>query len=299
MSTVHYKHCPVCDSTDIHPSFQAKDFTVSGEEFEVWQCNACTLSFTQDAPDAASIAPYYKSEAYISHTNTSKGFINALYQKVRKYTIGQKVRMIRSNTVASGHILDLGCGTGAFLNAMKESGWKATGLEPDEDARAKAKALYGLEPLPAEAFYGLTPYSFDAVTMWHVLEHVHELHGYIEQIKSLLNASGKLFVAVPNYSSHDANAYGAEWAAYDVPRHLYHFTPQSMKVLLQRHGMTIKEKKPMWFDSFYISMLSSKYKNGGTNWFGAPVTGMISNLKALGNKDKCSSVIYIIQKVSS
>ena len=138
--------------------------------------------------------------------------------------------------------------------------------------------------------------TFDAITLWHVLEHVHDLQGYITKLKLLLKENGKLFIAVPNYTSNDAVIYKEFWAAYDVPRHLYHFSPQSMKMLIEKHGMRIEQYKPMWYDSFYVSMLSSKYKNGKTNLTASFFNGLRSNSKAIGNVERCSSVVYIIKK---
>lgn len=270
---------------------------VSQELFTIWQCGECSLRFTQDVPDKESIGPYYKSEDYISHTDTDKGLVNKLYRQVRSFTLKQKADLIRRQTsMQTGSLLDVGSGTGAFLNAMKTAGWKVTGVEPDGGARAVAKKQYGIDTMAAENLFDLPASSFDAITLWHVLEHVHELHGYIEQLKSLLKPSGKIFIAVPNYQSADADIYRLKWAAYDVPRHLYHFSTVAMEALIQKHGMKIETKIPMWFDSFYISMLSSKYKNGKTNWIGAGIAGLRSNFNALLDKRKCSSLIYVISR---
>jgi 2-polyprenyl-3-methyl-5-hydroxy-6-metoxy-1,4-benzoquinol methylase len=295
---VHYTSCPVCNSGNINPLLTVKDHSVSKEEFVVWQCGDCTLRFTQDVPDENNIGRYYKSEDYISHTNTDKGFINKAYQKVRDYTLQQKAKLIIDETdIVKGNVLDIGCGTGAFLNAMKGKGWQVKGMEPDEDARKLAKQLYGLSIDEPMSINELNDQSFDAITLWHVLEHVHQLHDYVEQLKRLLKPGGKLFIAVPNYQSKDAAAYRLYWAAYDVPRHLYHFSPKAVNVLMQQHGLRIEKEKPMWFDSFYISMLSSKYRNGKTNYLAAVINGVKSNLAALMNKENCSSLIYIISKV--
>jgi 2-polyprenyl-3-methyl-5-hydroxy-6-metoxy-1,4-benzoquinol methylase len=296
MSTVHHSLCPVCGSAEIKPLLTVKDHSVSGESFVIWQCSNCTLRFTQDTPDEASIAPYYQSPDYISHSNTRKGLVNQLYQEVRNYTLNQKARLIDRSTQEKGRVLDLGAGTGAFLNTMKNKGWQTIGLEPDAGARAQAEELYGLQLGELHDMDRLTDNSFDAVTLWHVLEHVHGLHQSLDKISSLLRDEGKLFIAVPNYESLDSNAYRLYWAAYDVPRHLYHFTPKSMDVLMRRHGFRIIAKKRMWFDSFYISLLSSKYKNGHTRWLGAFFNGLKSDIKALGNKDACSSIVYVIEK---
>lgn len=294
---VHYSHCPICNSTSINPLLTVKDYTVSNEEFVIWQCGQCTLRFTQDIPDAASIGAYYQSEDYISHTNTSKGLVNQLYQRVRKLTLEQKAKLIQQVTgLSTGALLDVGCGIGAFVHTMQQKEWQATGLEPDANTRRLSKELYGLDLQDASELYSLTPTSFDAITLWHVLEHVHDLHAYIEQLKSLLNSNGRLFIAVPNYQSVDANIYGSTWAAYDVPRHLYHFTPKSIQTLMSQHGLQVISEKPMWFDSFYISMLSSKYRFGKTKLVGSFISGLRSNLTALANRERCSSLIYIIKK---
>jgi 2-polyprenyl-3-methyl-5-hydroxy-6-metoxy-1,4-benzoquinol methylase len=296
MSKVHYTHCPVCGSSDIHPLLTAKDHSVSSEEFVIWQCQSCTLRFTQDVPDESSIGPYYQSQDYISHSNTSKGLLNKLYQAVRKFTLGQKSGLVISRTTNHGRILDIGAGIGAFLNEMKGKGWDIEGIEPDYGARQQAKNLFAIDLKPTPELQHIPHNSFDAITLWHVLEHVESLQDYVALLKQLLKKNGKIFIAVPNYSSLDADLYGNRWAAYDVPRHLYHFTPRSIEVLVQKHGMKIIARKPMWFDAFYISLLSSKYRTGKTSWLGAGINGIRSNLKALLNKEKASSLIYIISK---
>jgi len=293
---IHYTACPVCSNDQFRFILRAKDHTVSGKEFEIVECSNCALRFTQDVPGPESIAPYYRSEDYISHSNTSKGWVNSLYQVVRRRTLKQKRRSIcRLSGIQKGSLLDLGSGTGAFVKEMLNYGWSVTGLEPEEDARKIAKDINGVELEDTRQFYSLPPGQFDVITMWHVLEHVHDLNGYVEQLKKLLKPSGKLFIAVPNYTSMDATYYGGNWAAYDVPRHLYHFSPLSMKTLMEKHGLTIEQYKPMWFDSFYISLLSSKYKNGKTNYVGPFLSGLRSNLKAVGNKKRCSSITYVIR----
>ena len=161
----------------------------------------------------------------------------------------------------------------------------------------KLASLYQVNALPSPEIFKLTPATYDAITMWHVLEHVHQLHEYIEQLKGLLKPDGRLFIAVPNYTSGDAQVYKENWAAYDVPRHLYHFSPQSMKILMKMHGLQVYKMQPMWFDSFYVSMLSEQYKNGKGNLISACWNGLLSNIKTLFNTEKCSSVIYIISKL--
>lgn len=292
---IHYTACPVCKNDLIQEQLTAKDYTVSQHDFSIWHCNICTARFTQDVPAQDAIGGFYASDNYISHSDTKKGVINSLYHLVRKRTMGSKRKLVvRETGMQKGMILDIGCGTGAFLDTMKHAGWDISGLEPDAVARKKAAGLYDIHPQEPNKLFELKPASFNAITMWHVLEHVHELHEYIKQIGALLSPDGKLFIAVPNYTSKDAAIYKKYWAAYDVPRHLYHFSPQSMEKLLSIHGLKLTTVKPMWFDSFYVSMLSEQYKNGKGNIPKAVFNGLLSNLKALGNVRKCSSVIYVI-----
>lgn len=296
-SIIHYNNCPVCGSETISPLLTVTDHSVTGESFVIWLCSSCTLRFTQDAPDAASIGRYYKSENYISHTKEARGLVNKVYLEARKITLRSKAKLVTDKTgLNRGTLLDVGAGTGAFLNYMQQREWIVTGLEPDADARRVAFETTGISLKEPDALQQLKTGSFDAVTLWHVLEHVHNLHANMDILKSLLQASGRLFIAVPNYTSLDADRYRSAWAAYDVPRHLYHFSPQAMRTLLQRHGLKLVAEKPMWLDAFYISLLSSKYKNGSTSWVGAAATGVLSNLKAALNREKCSSLVYIVRR---
>jgi 2-polyprenyl-3-methyl-5-hydroxy-6-metoxy-1,4-benzoquinol methylase len=296
-SLVYYQDCPFCHSQDIHPLLVAKDHTVSKENFEIWHCGHCTNRFTQSIPDLHHIAPYYRAESYVSHTDTNKGLINQLYHWVRSYTLGNKRRLIKNiSGLKEGSLLDIGAGTGAFAHTMAAAGWKVTALEPDPVARENAANKYGLQLRASEEMYTLPEASFDVITLWHVLEHVHDLHGYFERFKQLLKPHGQLVIAVPNYTSKDATIYGQHWAAWDVPRHLYHFSPKGLQQLAHLKGFDIKEMKPMWFDAFYVSMLSEQYKTGKSNLLAAFWNGLRSNLQVLGDQRKCSSVIYILSR---
>ena len=294
---VHYQNCPVCGSDAIGKVLTANDYTVSNESFEIFHCSNCQLRFTQDVPDAAHIGPYYKSEEYISHTDTSKGLINKLYQTVRKKTLKSKRKLIQKETgLRKGQLLDIGSGTGAFVNEMKQHEWIVTGLEPDEDARMIAKKSYGIELQNMSLLWQQEPESFDAITLWHVLEHIHNADEVISLFHKVLNEEGVLVIAVPNINSLDRKIYSNYWAAYDVPRHLYHFSPTSMQHLAEKHGFTIVKQKRMWFDSFYVSMLSTQYQSKKINYLIAILVGVCSTVASIFHKEKCSSLIYILQK---
>jgi SAM-dependent methyltransferase len=209
-----------------------------------------------------------------------------------------KYRLVASATrLKQGKLLDIGAGTGAFVGYMEGCGWDVTGLEPDATARKVANTDHQVQLLDIGQLFSLAQDGFDAITLWHVLEHVHDLHGYMDQLKRLIRRSGRIFIAVPNYTSYDAKVYQENWAAYDVPRHLYHFSPAAMQTLVVGHGLQLLGSQPMWYDSFYISMLSEKYRGRGRgNIVRAGFTGFVSNARAFVNKSRCSSLIYVISR---
>ncbi len=294
---VHYQQCPICSSSDLREVVRVRDFTVSGETFWILECGQCGLRITQDVPGQEEIGRYYQSEDYISHSDTSKGLVNAAYQLVRRRSLIQKRRLVtRLTGRRQGSLLDYGSGTGAFLHAMEQHGWQISGLEPDPGARRRAAELYGLALQEPAALNSLPDGSQDAVTLWHVLEHVHDLKGCLRGLGRVLKREGVLVIAVPNYQCLDAGVYGSCWAGYDVPRHLYHFSPGAMEQLLKAHGFTLAGMMPMWFDSFYISLLSSRYRGDRLGWIRACWTGLRSNLHALRNRQYCSSLIYVARK---
>jgi len=280
------------------PVLQVKDHTVSKETFDIWHCSQCSGRFTQNIPIATEIGRYYKAEAYVSHTDTKKGLVNRLYHIVRNITLQTKRKLVEKATgLKKGSLLDVGAGTGAFAAVMQQAGWAVTGLEPDDTARNNALTQHNIQLKQPGQLFNLPANTFNAITMWHVLEHVHELHRYLDTFNSILVNNGVLIIAVPNYTSHDAEIYKESWAAYDVPRHLYHFSPQSMQQLAGMHGFSIQQYKPMWFDSFYVCMLSEQYKTGKGGFIKAVWNGFVSNLKAMSDVKRCSSVIYVMKKV--
>jgi len=294
-STIHYQACPICASESIGKLYTAKDHTVSGQLFEVWRCAKCSGGFTQNVPDAATIGPYYAAESYVSHTDSKKGFINFVYHKVRSYALLTKKKLVtKLANKSTGTLLDIGAGTGAFVHTMQAGGWQVTGLEPDATAAQQALLKYNIQLQAADTIYTLGNQGFDVISMWHVLEHVHDLHGYFKRFGELLKPSGVLVIAVPNYTSTDASIYGHHWAALDTPRHLYHFSPASMELLANAHGFTLVAKKAMWFDAFYVSMLTEQHKGGSI--LKAILVGLWSNITALIDVNKCSSVIYAFKK---
>jgi 2-polyprenyl-3-methyl-5-hydroxy-6-metoxy-1,4-benzoquinol methylase len=296
MSKFNVQQCPVCDGKSFSLFLTCTDFFVSGEKFSIKKCNSCGFKITENIEDEENIGRYYQSEEYISHSNTAKGLVNSVYHAVRKYMLARKRRLVeKATSLRTGQILDVGTGTGFFLNEMKANGWQVAGTEKSSDARDFAKKEFNLENFPSEKLFELKDNSFEVITLWHVLEHIHLINENMETFRRLLKEKGKLIIAVPNHESFDAKHYREFWAAFDVPRHIWHFSPRQMKQLGEKHGFKLASLHTMPFDSFYVAMLSEKYKKSKLALFKGIYFGKISWLNSILNPEKCSSVIYVFE----
>jgi len=276
---------------------ECKDYTVSGEVYQVKKNNEFDMLVTVPVPK--NVSDYYKSEDYISHTDSKKTIIDKVYQIVKNITLKGKLKIIKKYLLRQNsfsrpekNILDVGAGTGDFLRVCKDNHWYVCGIEPDKGARniARKKGINLQDDLSK-----IKDQKFEIITLWHVLEHVENLQEYIITLKSLLYETGTLFVAVPNYKSDDAKYYKEFWAAYDVPRHLWHFSQESISKIFALENFVVEKTLPMKFDSFYVSMLSEKYKTGKLNFLIGFWRGFVSNWKARKTSEY-SSLIYIIKK---
>ena len=272
-----------------------KDHSVSGEFFDLLHNADLDMLETVPRPSSENLPNYYKSEDYISHTDSKRNFFEKAYHLVRSFSLNQKLKLINSLNEKKGTLLDIGCGTGEFLNVCNNNGWDILGIEPDEGARAIANNKVGNSVFSSNELNELKKESFDIITLWHVLEHLPNLEADLAIFKKLLKPEGVLIIAVPNFKSYDANYYKEFWAAFDVPRHLWHFSRTAISKLVSKKDMVVVKIKPMWFDAFYVSLLSEKHKNGKMNIFRAFWVAARSNVKALSTKE-ASSLIYIIKK---
>lgn len=297
MNTVHIDSCPICDSTNFSYKYNCKDFYASGEHFEVHTCNGCGFIFTQNFPSEEWIGKYYETKDYISHSNTKKGIVNKLYHVVRKFMLNKKAELIKSHTHTSAPwLLDIGCGTGFFLSQMARRGWSVKGIEKNKEAREFAHKEFSILVNAPEKMAEFEDHTFGVITLWHSLEHLENLNETLKQIGRLLVENGTVFIAVPNAASYDESVYKEYWAAYDVPRHLWHFTPDSMKNLAEKHGFSIETMKGMPFDAFYVSMLSEKYMGRSLSFLRGMITGKLAFFSSLGKPEKSSSIIYVLRK---
>ena len=297
MNRVSIKSCPLCGGTQLERTLTCVDHSASGEVFHLCRCRDCGFLFTQDFPTEAEIGRYYETPDYISHSDTHKGLVNTVYHWVRAYMLGRKARLVmREAHRTTGRLLDIGTGTGYFAHAMECRGWQVRAVEKNGGARIFAKEHFGLDVLPDHVLPTLPDEGFDVITLWHVMEHLEHLNETWEQLRRLLDARGVLIVAVPNCSSFDARKYGSYWAAYDVPRHLWHFMPSTIQQFGAKHGFILAGRYPMPFDAFYVSMLTERYMHHRLPFVRGLVTGMLAWLSSLAGKERSSSMIYVFRK---
>ncbi len=268
---------------------KVKDHSVSQQDFELHYDSKYDLFKTVPVPE--DLNSYYQSQDYISHTDAKRSLFEKIYYQVKQYTLSQKERLIFSYLKTKGNLLDIGAGTGDFLAFTKLKKWEVIGIEPSSKAKdlAQKKGVSFVENTQ-----DLSDNSFDVITMWHVLEHIENLEYQIAELKRICKPQGYIFIAVPNFKSFDTNHYKEFWAAYDVPRHIWHFSKNSIEKLFSENEMKLQKIHPMYFDSFYVSLLSEKYKTGRMNYIQAFIIGLLSNLKGIFSKE-FSSHIYVLK----
>ncbi len=297
MNIISHKKCPLCKGDATRKRFTSKDHFATGEEFDIMECPDCGFVFTQGVPDEKEIGRYYDSPDYISHSNTDKGFINKIYHIVRSVMLRKKVKLIeRLTLLKNGKLLDYGAGTGYFARAMQDEGWEVTAIEKSSQARELALEKFGFEMFPEGKLAEIEDKSFDVVTMWHVLEHIQDLDRMWEELYRIIDDTGIAVIAVPNCQSYDAVTYKENWAAYDVPRHLWHFTASTIMQWGEKHGFILERQYTMPFDGFYISMMSERYKGSRMHFAKGFWNGFKGWYAQCKRRSASSSIIYVFRK---
>ena len=271
------------------------DHFLTGESFELVYNKSKDLLITTPRPPDSELSRYYESLDYQSHSTNVKTFFQLLYYLIRKISTLRKLKLIKKFRGEQNTLLDIGAGIGYFLDSASDFGWNSTGVELSDSARSAANKVRSISIKKMTYLDNLEQNTFDVVTLWHVLEHMGDLDFEIKRIKGLLSLNGRIIIAVPNFKSYDANYFKEYWAGYDVPRHLWHFSRNSIFKLFKKHGLIIESTHPMIFDSFYISLMSTKYKYGKINYIKGILIGLISNINAIFSKEY-SSLIYVIKR---
>lgn len=289
---------PFDNRDNLKPFLNCVDHTVSRETFSLLLDSEIDLLVTDPRPSDTDLPSYYESDDYISHTDSKLTLMDKLYQMVKNYSLKKKLKLINGLAGKKGQLLDIGCGTGDLLSICEKDGWKISGVEPSKKARELAKDKIDSKITlrkDVNEFSDAETGQFNVITMWHVLEHVPNLTEYIDKLKGLLAEDGFLIIAVPNFKSYDANHYKEFWAAYDVPRHLWHFSEKSIRHIFGKNDFNVIQTLPLIFDSFYVSLLSEKYKTGKSNFISGFINGLKSNMKAR-ESGEYSSKIYVLNK---
>jgi 2-polyprenyl-3-methyl-5-hydroxy-6-metoxy-1,4-benzoquinol methylase len=291
------KKCLVCGSGALFEHFSATDSLVSGDEFRIMGCSNCGFLFTSDPPDEKNIGDYYLSEDYISHTDRKRNLTGWLYHFARRFMLGRKSRLIaRICRKTSGKLLDIGSGTGYFAAFMKEKGWTVKGVEISDMARDFAVSHFGLDVVPPDLVSSMPDKYYDCITLWHVLEHFYEPDRWMKEIYRLLMDDGRCILALPNIASSDARRFRNSWAALDVPRHLWHFAPDTLVKFIEKNGFRCTLIKGMPLDLFYISIISYKNCKARFAFIKGIATGIILSVSNLFAGNSSSSLIYVIEK---
>jgi 2-polyprenyl-3-methyl-5-hydroxy-6-metoxy-1,4-benzoquinol methylase len=291
--------CLVCSSSDVKSYLTCSDHLTGGESFSIYTCNSCGFLFTANPPPENEIEKYYSTSDYISHSDTKKGVTNALYHFTRNLMLRRKKNLVNKVTGSgAGTLLDIGCGTGYFAAFMKDSGWNVTGLEVNETARSFAKEKFNLEVINENKLPEIEENHFDCITLWHVFEHLFDPVKYLSEIRRLLKPGGMCIIAMPNFGSCDARHYNEYWAAWDVPRHLWHFTPDTFNILAEKNGFKLVKTKSLPADVFYISILSERYRGTNLPFITGMIKGLWFALLSLFYRKRSSSLIYILEYIS-
>ncbi len=282
--------CLLCGNEQLNPQSEIRDFFGDQEVFQLISCNQCNTLYTSPRPDEKSIITYYKSNSYISHGDKINPIFDNIYKSIQQLNFKYKHNILKKYTLTRNH-LDFGCGSGSFLQYLKDKSWNVTGIEPDQQARQQNQKLVIQASLD-----NISPKDqFSSITLFHVLEHIHQLETTLKSLVNHLDKNGVLVLALPNFLSLDAKHYQEYWAGYDVPRHLYHFSQKSIHQLAKTFGLNIVATHPMKFDSYYVSLLSEQYKTGKKNYIRAFLNGYRSNRKAK-KSGEYSSLIYVLSK---
>lgn len=270
-----------------------KDYLLTGAEFKVNFDLKAGIGQTK-IPPKTNFNAFYPKDNYDSHQDHKKGLSGMAYNLIQRLMFRYKYLILKRYSQGKS-VLDIGGGTGAFGAFFSKKGYEVILTEPSDNARIEAKkkglfACASLKDLPSKKTYSI-------VTLWHVFEHLPDPSKALTEYHKLLKDNGLLVLALPNYSSFDAKYYQEQWAAYDVPRHLWHYTPKGIRMRVGAQGFRLQKAFPLWFDSFYIAYLSERYQKNKFPLVRGLFIGLLSNLSALVT-GQYSSLIYVFRKES-
>ena len=297
MNYQDFKPCPMCGGSGQTPYALCTDFTVSKESYTLMRCPDCGIVYTLDPPQEQEMTRYDKIDLKLKLGDAPSGLTNRLYYYIRRRMLKRKARIVETQSYRiGGSLLNYGAKTGYFSHKMEKRGWKVTSIEKYHEERLFSLEMFHHRIYDTEELDRLHPETFDVITLWHVFEHCYNPEVLLDRFYNLLRPGGVLVMACPNIRSTDAMHYGPYWAAYDVPRHLWHFYPTSLSQLTHKHGFTLMHRERLPFDSFYISILSERHLKHKMAFMRGLIYGFHSWLVSLVHCDKSSSLVYVFRK---
>lgn len=291
------KLCPLCGASGQIPYAQCKDFTISNESFYLLKCPSCNIVYTLDPPSESDTKRYDKLDLKLRLGDSPRGLTGRLYYHIRNLMLIRKAHIVEKQAYrTSGSLLNYGAKTGYFSSRMERRGWEVTSVEKYLEERLFSLEMFHHRMIDLSEMESLHSETFDVITLWHVFEHSYHPGELLDRFHELLRPGGILIMSCPNINSIDAKYYGPYWAAYDVPRHLWHFEPGSICNLALKHGFTLMHRERLPFDSFYISILSEQHLGHKQAFIRGMMKGFHSWLLSSSRRDLSSSLVYVFRK---
>ena len=245
-------HCIICSSKYASSFISLNDrLSNSSKKYNLLKC-ICGFIYLNPRPDIGEINHYYKLDNYDPHKESFNSFWNTAYHYVQKVTLNWKYRII-TKYIKKGSLLDIGGGKGEFAQFINKKGWDVTFQDNMTDLNRRENNSFFVRELSNVN----STKRFDVITLWHSLEHIHNIKYLFDSINNMLKDSGILIIAVPNMNAPERKFYKYTWAPYDAPRHLYHFNLDSLNKLCQNKGYYIMSKYSLYQDIPYNVILST------------------------------------------
>lgn len=291
--------CPLCGAIETVPYATCSDHASSRLQYLLLRCPACGVVFTDNHPEEDEMEQFETLDSQIRRADSPEGITERLYRHVRRRMLRRKAGLVvRQSYRDSGTLLNYGAKRGFFSDHMERKGWKVTSVDRHHENRQFSLEHFHHRMSGMQEMSDFTPETFDVITLWHVFEHENEPERLLDTFHRILRPGGILVMSCPNICSTDAMHYGPYWAAYDVPRHLWHFNPVSLNRLVHRHGFTLMHHEKMPYDCFYISIMSEQYMMHRLAFLRGMAYGLHSWLVSLTRRGRSSSIVYVFRKTN-